>query len=82
MAAETGKKKKEINSYSDWMSQLPTELHSIPLYMLAIPGMQQSKTLTRKRQHVAKNRVGIHFTHSKPLMAVFLSVFKKRGSSN
>lgn len=39
MSAEKSKNKKEITSYSDWMSQLPAELHSVPLYMLAIPGM-------------------------------------------
>lgn len=39
MSGEKSKNKKEITSYSDWMSQLPTELHSVPLYMLAIPGM-------------------------------------------
>lgn len=39
MSAEKSKKKREITSYSDWMSQLPSELHSVPLYMLAIPGM-------------------------------------------
>lgn len=27
-----------ISSYSDWMSQLPVELHDIPLFNLAIPG--------------------------------------------
>lgn len=40
MSGEKSKNnKKEITSYSDWMSQLPTELHSVPLYVLAIPGM-------------------------------------------
>lgn len=29
-----------ISSYSDWMSQLPAELHNIPLFNLAIPGKQ------------------------------------------
>lgn len=39
MSAEKSKKGGEITSYSDWMSQLPAELHTIPLYMLKIPGM-------------------------------------------
>lgn len=29
-----------ISSYSDWMSQLPVELHHIPMFNLAIPGKQ------------------------------------------
>ncbi|XP_056913085.1 PI-PLC X domain-containing protein 1-like isoform X2 [Takifugu flavidus] len=31
-----------ISSYSDWMSQLPVELHNIPLFNLAIPGSHDS----------------------------------------
>ncbi|XP_041819227.1 PI-PLC X domain-containing protein 1-like [Chelmon rostratus] len=42
MSAEKGRKKREVTSYSDWMSQLPAELHSIPLYNLAIPGSHDS----------------------------------------
>lgn len=43
MSGEKSKNnKKEITNYSDWMSQLPTELHSVPLYMLAIPGSHDS----------------------------------------
>ncbi|XP_037610212.1 PI-PLC X domain-containing protein 1-like [Sebastes umbrosus] len=34
--------KREVTSYSDWMSQLPPELHDIHLYNLAIPGSHNS----------------------------------------
>lgn len=40
MSAEKSKKGKEVSSYCDWMSQLPAELHSTPLYNLNIPGMK------------------------------------------
>lgn len=33
-----GKTKGGVSGYSDWMSQLPAELHNIPLFNLAIPG--------------------------------------------
>uniref|UniRef100_A0A3Q2UK84 Uncharacterized protein n=1 Tax=Fundulus heteroclitus TaxID=8078 RepID=A0A3Q2UK84_FUNHE len=35
---ETGEK---AMSYSDWMSQLPAELHTTPLFKLAIPGKRR-----------------------------------------
>lgn len=41
MPAEKSKQKMEITGYSDWMAQLPPELHNVPLYTLAIPGMLQ-----------------------------------------
>lgn len=31
---------KKDKSYCDWMSQLPPELHDIPFFKLAIPGMK------------------------------------------
>ncbi|XP_047465397.1 PI-PLC X domain-containing protein 1-like isoform X2 [Mugil cephalus] len=34
----------EVNSNSDWMSQLPPKLHTVPLYDLAIPGSHDSIT--------------------------------------
>lgn len=37
---KTMPKKRAVTGYSDWMSQLPPELHNIPLYDLAIPGMK------------------------------------------
>ncbi|XP_059181305.1 PI-PLC X domain-containing protein 1-like [Centropristis striata] len=40
MSAQKGKR--EVTSYSDWMSQLPPELHNIPLFNLAIPGSHDS----------------------------------------
>lgn len=40
MSAEKSKKTREVTSYCDWMSQLPAELHSIPLCNLTIPGMK------------------------------------------
>ncbi|XP_030255566.1 PI-PLC X domain-containing protein 1-like isoform X2 [Sparus aurata] len=42
MSATKGKKKREVTSYCDWMSQLPPELHNIPLFNLAIPGSHDS----------------------------------------
>ncbi|XP_074519928.1 PI-PLC X domain-containing protein 1-like [Halichoeres trimaculatus] len=32
----------EITNYSDWMSQLPPQLHNVPLFRLAIPGSHDS----------------------------------------
>ncbi|XP_042363196.1 PI-PLC X domain-containing protein 1-like [Plectropomus leopardus] len=40
MSAKKGKK--EVTSYRDWMSQLPPQLHNIPLFNLAIPGSHDS----------------------------------------
>ncbi|XP_067344061.1 PI-PLC X domain-containing protein 1-like [Channa argus] len=37
-----GKGKEKATSYCDWMSQLPPELHDIPLFNLAIPGSHDS----------------------------------------
>ncbi|XP_034564246.1 PI-PLC X domain-containing protein 1-like [Notolabrus celidotus] len=37
-----GGERREITSYSDWMSQLPPELHNIYLFKLAIPGSHDS----------------------------------------
>lgn len=42
MSTEKGKRGGEVTSYCDWMSQLPPELHSIPLFNLAIPGSHDS----------------------------------------
>ncbi|XP_073346264.1 PI-PLC X domain-containing protein 1-like [Pagrus major] len=42
MSATKGKKRREVASYCDWMSQLPAELHNIPLFNLAIPGSHDS----------------------------------------
>ncbi|XP_068439928.1 PI-PLC X domain-containing protein 1-like [Clinocottus analis] len=42
MAMSTKKDERKITSYCDWMSQLPVELHDIPLYDLAIPGSHDS----------------------------------------
>ncbi|XP_076616842.1 PI-PLC X domain-containing protein 1-like isoform X2 [Chaetodon auriga] len=42
VSAEKGRRRREVTSYSDWMSQLPPELHSIPLFHLAIPGSHDS----------------------------------------
>ncbi|KAM6898073.1 PI-PLC X domain-containing protein 1-like [Lycodopsis pacificus] len=36
------KAKQEVTSYCDWMSQLPPELHNIPLFDLTIPGSHDS----------------------------------------
>lgn len=33
-------KERNVTDYCDWMSQLPAELHNIPLCNLAIPGMK------------------------------------------
>lgn len=40
MSSEKGKGRGQVTSYCDWMSQLPDELHKIPLFNLAIPGMK------------------------------------------
>uniref|UniRef100_A0A3Q1H7U8 Phosphatidylinositol-specific phospholipase C X domain-containing protein n=1 Tax=Anabas testudineus TaxID=64144 RepID=A0A3Q1H7U8_ANATE len=37
-----GKGKRGVTRYSDWMMQLPPELHNIPLFNLAIPGSHDS----------------------------------------
>ncbi|XP_036937867.1 PI-PLC X domain-containing protein 1-like [Acanthopagrus latus] len=42
MSATRGKKRRAVTSYCDWMSQLPPELHNIPLFNLAIPGSHDS----------------------------------------
>ncbi|KAL7372111.1 hypothetical protein ABVT39_010407 [Epinephelus coioides] len=34
--------KREVTSYCDWMSQLPPQLHDVPLFNLAIPGSHDS----------------------------------------
>ncbi|XP_070847126.1 PI-PLC X domain-containing protein 1-like isoform X1 [Chaetodon trifascialis] len=41
-SAEKGRRRRNVTSYCDWMSQLPPELHSIPLFHLAIPGSHDS----------------------------------------
>lgn len=38
MSAQKGRS--EDRSYTDWMSQLPPELHNNPLHNLTIPGMK------------------------------------------
>ncbi|XP_029312627.1 PI-PLC X domain-containing protein 1-like [Cottoperca gobio] len=40
MSAEKGKR--EVTSYCDWMSQLPPDLHNVPLFNLSIPGSHDS----------------------------------------
>lgn len=40
-----GKERRKVTGYCDWMSQLPSELHTIPLWNLAIPGMKLSALL-------------------------------------
>uniref|UniRef100_A0A3Q3VWZ6 Phosphatidylinositol-specific phospholipase C X domain-containing protein n=1 Tax=Mola mola TaxID=94237 RepID=A0A3Q3VWZ6_MOLML len=42
MSALKSRKRREVTSYSDWMSQLPAELHSIHLFKLIIPGSHDS----------------------------------------
>lgn len=39
--SKQGNTRAEITNYSDWMSQLPPELHNIPLFRLAIPGTRR-----------------------------------------
>nr|XP_020505974.1 PI-PLC X domain-containing protein 1-like [Labrus bergylta] len=40
--SKQGKRRREVTSYCDWMSQLPPELHNRSLFMLAIPGSHDS----------------------------------------
>ncbi|KAM6964736.1 PI-PLC X domain-containing protein 1-like [Tautogolabrus adspersus] len=40
--SKQGKRRRELTSYCDWMSQLPPELHNSSLFMLAIPGSHDS----------------------------------------
>ncbi|XP_060884039.1 PI-PLC X domain-containing protein 2-like [Labrus mixtus] len=40
--SKQGKRRRELTSYCDWMSQLPPELHNRSLFMLAIPGSHDS----------------------------------------
>lgn len=42
MSAEKGRRRRDVTSYSDWMSQLPPELHNTRLFDLAIPGSHDS----------------------------------------
>ncbi|XP_068614857.1 PI-PLC X domain-containing protein 1-like [Brachionichthys hirsutus] len=42
MFAGKGRWKREVTGYEEWMSQLPSELHSIPLFNLSIPGSHDS----------------------------------------
>uniref|UniRef100_A0A3Q0SWX1 Phosphatidylinositol-specific phospholipase C X domain-containing protein n=1 Tax=Amphilophus citrinellus TaxID=61819 RepID=A0A3Q0SWX1_AMPCI len=42
MSAKKGKGGIEVTSYSDWMSQLPSKLWTLPLFDLAIPGSHDS----------------------------------------
>nr|XP_019938521.1 PREDICTED: PI-PLC X domain-containing protein 1-like isoform X1 [Paralichthys olivaceus] len=44
MSAEDDTGRGQAPSYCDWMSQLPDELHNIPLSNLAIPGSHDSMT--------------------------------------
>ena len=44
MSALRSRRRTQVTSYSDWMSQLPAELHSIPLFDLIIPGMKMTLT--------------------------------------
>ncbi|XP_069012260.1 PI-PLC X domain-containing protein 1-like isoform X1 [Embiotoca jacksoni] len=42
MSGGKGKESGEVRNNRDWMSQLPAELHTIPLYDLAVPGSHDS----------------------------------------
>ncbi|XP_035001986.1 PI-PLC X domain-containing protein 1 [Hippoglossus stenolepis] len=44
MSAEKDTGSGQVTSFCDWMSQLPGELHNIPLCSLAIPGSHDSMT--------------------------------------
>ncbi|CAJ1081175.1 PI-PLC X domain-containing protein 1-like [Xyrichtys novacula] len=40
--SKQGKVSREVTSHRDWMSQLPLELHGVPLFKLALPGSHDS----------------------------------------
>lgn len=78
MSAKKGNIK--IANYTDWMSQLPSELWTIPLFKLAIPGKCiQCNCVQHQTQHVQCVKSD-HFVNRNTFLQSTLQIFW--GTSN